>query len=118
MAFHSFPIWVGKNSGCDVAKEWSMLLVIAPSSSDSPVVSCILYEAWCVKVNIKRPVKITGVTLTVYTITMAHKELFDFEHLLAQFTASKTPENNILIEHYLNAFHDLSRWVIFTCFDT
>ena len=24
MAFHSFPIWVGKNSGCDVAKEWSI----------------------------------------------------------------------------------------------
>ncbi|XP_071796267.1 ceramide-1-phosphate transfer protein-like [Asterias amurensis] len=41
---------------------------------------------------------------------MAHKELFDFEHLLAEFTACKTPENDILIEHYLNAFNDLSRF--------
>ena len=24
MAFHSFPIWVGKSSGCDVAIERSM----------------------------------------------------------------------------------------------
>ncbi|XP_038052920.1 ceramide-1-phosphate transfer protein-like [Patiria miniata] len=43
---------------------------------------------------------------------MAEKELFDFKHLLDEFTASKTPEHYILMEHYVNAFNDLSRFFV------
>ncbi|XP_022094162.1 ceramide-1-phosphate transfer protein-like [Acanthaster planci] len=43
---------------------------------------------------------------------MAGKELFDFKHLLEEFTASKTPENHILMDRYVNAFNDLSRFFV------